>query len=41
MRQSLIRRSLAVGDANLEVEFVSPTSEEVGHPLGGDPQIQS
>ena len=27
-----LRRSLAVGDANSDAEFVFPTSKEVGHP---------
>ncbi len=29
----------AVGGANPEVEFVFPTSEEVGHPRNRDPRI--
>ncbi len=30
----------AVGDANSEVGFVFPTSQEVGHPIKGNPSNQ-
>ena len=32
--------ALAVGNANREGQFVSPTSEEEGHPINGHPSNQ-
>ena len=33
--------ALAVGDANWQVEFVFPASQEVGHPKNRNPQIDA